>query len=68
MEPVPLVRNPFGRYTVVRIRVKPSACHWCGQRGRFRYGHNPDAGRLGLLSGTFCSKTCCESYHDLTLE
>jgi hypothetical protein len=68
MELVQLKRNPFGRYTVVRVRVDPVSCSWCGQRGRFRYGHDPDAGRFALLSGIFCSKSCCESYHDLTLE
>jgi hypothetical protein len=64
-----LKRNPFGRYTVVKESVGRDECDWCdsGVRWCWRYGRDNDGGRTEWASGKFCSKSCCESYHDTKL-
>jgi hypothetical protein len=67
---IPIGRNPFARFDVVRQACGPGTCNWCGRQRRtvFRYGHSPDGGRGGWFKGFFCSKSCCESYHDRKLD
>lgn len=66
-----LSRNPFARHTVIRETVKKherKECKNCNQQGKYRYGVDPDSGSKHFLQGTFCSKSCCESYHNTKLE
>lgn len=62
-------RNPFGRYDVIRETVpaeEREPCRFCGgSPGRFRYGRDHDSGRKTFYEGVFCSKGCCEAYHDV---
>jgi hypothetical protein len=64
---VQLSRNPYARYTIVRNKVEARKCDFCGQPAKFQYGVDLDAGGTNWQRGVFCGKSCCESYHSITL-
>lgn len=68
--PVSIQRDSFARASLMRRRVKPGACSWCGREGRrWRYWwERDDDWRLSmraLLEGkdhAWCSVGCWRSY------
>jgi hypothetical protein len=68
-------RDPFARQEThkQRMYVGPTqTCTWCGginatKTGRaylYEFRTETDGGRRSTLKGLFCSKGCCESYHE----
>lgn len=54
-------RDPFGRLEVVRTRVTPGLCDYCGRLGpRWRYQVRWSSGRVTGNRGAFCSIDCWE--------
>lgn len=67
-------RNPFTRLTLYRVGEKnisktySQGCAFCGQfRSRkpylYRYENHHDGGRIDVIKGRFCSKSCMQNYH-----
>ena len=67
-------RDPFARHTIRKRKVYSdrSDCTWCGgfrdnrhgDRYLWQYYVDADSAReSGDIHGTFCSLSCCNSYH-----
>lgn len=63
---VTINRDPFGRFDIIREAVGPGRCDWCGQKKKtlYQYGINyDDRNRDEWTRGSFCCKSCWQSYH-----
>ena len=59
-------RDPFAREEIHKSPIK-GTCDFCGNANKFGkvsvYRIETDGGRIHVIKGKFCSKSCLKAYH-----